>query len=102
MPDDPGSQWAALMRVGCHQNGGNILAGNATLFPDDLLRNGINGPDDLYRIIYSGKGKMPGYGADCAPRGACTFGPRLADDQVRGLAAYVQEQAEAKWGAAAE
>ena len=84
---------------GCHQNGGNIVQSGATLFPEDLLKNGIAGPEELYKIIYSGKGKMPGYGTDCAPRGACTFGARLSDEEIRGLAAYVQEQADANWAA---
>ena len=25
-------------------------------------------PDALYNLIYKGKGKMPGYGKECAPR----------------------------------
>jgi hypothetical protein len=48
--------------------GGNVVQPGATLFPEDLQRNSADSPEALYRIIYSGKGKMPGYGADCAPR----------------------------------
>ena len=31
-------------------------------------RNGRDTPEALYQIIYGGKGKMPGYGQDCAPK----------------------------------
>ena len=44
---------------------------------------------------------MPGFGAGCAPRGQCTFGPRLADDDIAALAAFVAAQAAAGWPAAA-
>ncbi|KXZ54884.1 hypothetical protein GPECTOR_4g956 [Gonium pectorale] len=83
--------------AGCHMNGGNVLAVGATLFPEDLKRNGVDSSEAIYRIVYSGKGKMPGFGKDCAPKGACTFGPRLSDEEVAGLAAYVQERAAAGW-----
>lgn len=43
----------------------------ATLFMEDLKKNGIESPEALYSVIYSGKGKMPGYGLDCKPR-VCT------------------------------
>ena len=39
------------------------------------------------------------FGQECAPRGKCTFGPRLADDEIRELAAYVLRNAEAGWPA---
>ncbi|GLC41560.1 hypothetical protein PLESTB_000702000 [Pleodorina starrii] len=83
--------------AGCHMNGGNVLAVGATLFPEDLRRNGVDSSEALYRIIYGGKGKMPGFGKDCAPKGACTFGPRLSDEEVTSLAAYVQDRAAAGW-----
>ncbi|GLI67392.1 hypothetical protein VaNZ11_011576 [Volvox africanus] len=83
--------------AGCHMNGGNVLAVGATLFPEDLRRNGVDSSEALYKIIYGGKGKMPGFGKDCAPKGACTFGPRLSDDEVAGLAALVQERAATGW-----
>ena len=83
--------------AGCHAAGGNIVQAGATLFPDDLKRNGIDDAAAVYDIIYGGKGKMPGYGEGCAPKGQCTFGARLADEDVKGLAEYVIERSAAEW-----
>ena len=83
--------------AGCHAAGGNVVQAGATLFPADLTRNGINDADAVYDIIYGGKGKMPGYGEGCAPKGQCTFGARLSDEDVRGLAGYVLERSAAEW-----
>ena len=69
----------------------------ATLFPEDLKRNGLDSADAIFSLVYKGKGKMPGYGVDCAPKGQCTFGPRLSDAEVRELATYVSEQAANEW-----
>ncbi len=49
-------------------NGGNVLAVGATLFAPDLERNGVATPEAVYKIVYGGKGKMPGFGKDCAPK----------------------------------
>lgn len=58
--------------AGCHKNGGNILQPGATLFEEDLAKNGVDSPEALFNIIYAGKNKMPGYGTDCTPRvGVC-------------------------------
>ena len=83
--------------AGCHAAGGNVVQAGATLFPADLTRNGVNDADAVYDIIYGGKGKMPGYGEGCAPKGQCTFGARLSDEDVRGLAGYVLERSAAEW-----
>jgi hypothetical protein len=155
--------------AGCHVGGGNIVQPSATLLSADLARNGVDTPGALYDIIYKGKGRMPGFGQECAPRvsggmgygskrygphilvfglyaclatvihewftsvehgcstcampqpptrelylhtathtgavaaacvwlqGACTFGPRLSDEEVRDLATYVEQQAAAGW-----
>ena len=83
--------------AGCHAAGGNIVQAGATLFPDDLKRNGVDDAAAVYDIIYGGKGKMPGYGEGCAPKGQCTFGARLADEDVKGLAEYVIERSAAEW-----
>jgi hypothetical protein len=48
--------------------GGNIIQSGATLFQEDLVKNGFADSDSLYKLIYSGKGRMPGFGADCAPK----------------------------------
>ena len=54
-----------------------------------LERNGLTDAGAVRAIIYGGKRKMPGYGEECTPRGACTFGPRLSDDQIAALADFV-------------
>lgn len=64
---------------------------------EDLERNGVSDVDTIYALIYGGKNKMPGYGEQCTPKGQCTFGPRLADDDVRDLAQYVLDQSKAGW-----
>eukprot|EP00850_Spirogloea_muscicola_P012110 SM000077S21584 [mRNA] locus=s77:289994:291954:- [translate_table: standard] len=87
--------------VGCHAGGGNILQSGANLTLSDLERNGVNSEDSIYSLIYSGRGRMPGYGEACAPRGQCTFGPRLSDDEIRALAAFVLQSAAAGWSEAA-
>uniref|UniRef100_J3MM51 Cytochrome c-553 n=1 Tax=Oryza brachyantha TaxID=4533 RepID=J3MM51_ORYBR len=69
----------------------------ATLFMKDLERNGVATEDELYNITYYGKGRMPGFGEKCTPRGQCTFGPRLAEDDIKLLAAFVKSQAENGW-----
>ena len=63
--------------VGCHAAGGNVVAASATLFARDLERNGVATKEDISNLIERGKGKMPGYGESCAPKGACTFGARF-------------------------
>lgn len=83
--------------AGCHAGGGNIVRRDVTLQLGDLDRYGLLSPDDLYTLIYSGKGAMPGYGEGCIPKGACTFGRRLSDDQVRDLAKYVLKRANEGW-----
>lgn len=54
--------------AGCHMGGGNVTAPGATLRLEDLQRNGFADGDALYALIYSGRGKMPGFGQDCAPK----------------------------------
>ncbi|KAF7000432.1 hypothetical protein CFC21_016344 [Triticum aestivum] len=94
------SQGAALFRkacIGCHDTGGNILQPGATLSMKDLERNGVATEEEIYNITYYGKGRMPGYGEQCTPRGRCTFGPRLPEDDIKMLAAFVKSQAENGW-----
>lgn len=83
--------------AGCHSGGGNVVAAGATLFTGDLQRNGVADPESLYKLIYAGKNKMPGFGKECAPKGKCTFGPRLEDEEITALSAYVMERAAADW-----
>uniref|UniRef100_A0A803LK40 Photosystem II 22 kDa protein, chloroplastic n=1 Tax=Chenopodium quinoa TaxID=63459 RepID=A0A803LK40_CHEQI len=82
---------AALFRrscIGCHDAGGNLIQPGATLFTKDLQRNGVESEEELYSITYNGKGRMPGFGLNCMPRGQCTFGPRLQDEEIRLLAQF--------------
>lgn len=83
--------------AGCHSGGGNVVAPNKTLRQGDLEANSIFDIQGLSSTIYSGKGKMPGYGIECAPRGQCTFGPRLSDSTIESLSQYVLQQAVAGW-----
>jgi cytochrome c6 len=69
----------------------------AALTKADMLRNSALEVQVVYSIIYSGKGKMYGFGENCTPKGQCTFGPKLTDAQVQGLAEYVIEKAEKGW-----
>lgn len=48
--------------------GGNIIVAGATLFQDALVKNNVADSDSLYSLIYSGKGRMPGFGTECAPK----------------------------------
>eukprot|EP00245_Coleochaete_scutata_P006366 TRINITY_DN20793_c0_g1_i1.p1 TRINITY_DN20793_c0_g1~~TRINITY_DN20793_c0_g1_i1.p1 ORF type:complete len:214 (+),score=27.33 TRINITY_DN20793_c0_g1_i1:369-1010(+) len=80
----------------CHAGGGNVLGG-PTLSLEDLQRNGVFESEPLYDIIYGGKRRMPGYGVGCQPKGQCTFGPRLSDEEIQDLASYIREQAELGW-----
>jgi cytochrome c6 len=95
----PAASAFALKCAGCHAGGGNLLQAGATLATADLQRNGYGDADSLYALIYGGKGRMPGFGADCAPKGQCTFGARLSDGEVRDLADYVLRRAGEGWAA---
>lgn len=59
---------ATPAQTGCHAGGGNIVQAGASLQTGDLEKNGAATSDAVYKLIYSGKGKMPGYGKDCTPR----------------------------------
>ncbi|XP_021828044.1 cytochrome c6, chloroplastic isoform X2 [Prunus avium] len=91
---------AALFRktcIGCHDAGGNIIQPGATLFTKDLQRNGVDTEEEIYRVTYFGKGRMPGFGEKCTPRGQCTFGARLQDEEIKLLAEFVKLQADQNW-----
>ncbi|XP_078437919.1 cytochrome c [Wolffia australiana] len=100
MAAEASTRGAALFNkacIGCHVGGGNILQPGASLFTEDLERNGIVTEEEIYNITYFGKGRMPGFGEKCAPRGQCTFGPRLKEDEIRELAEFVRLQAANGW-----
>ncbi|XP_065853414.1 cytochrome c6, chloroplastic isoform X2 [Euphorbia lathyris] len=83
--------------IGCHDAGGNIIQPGATLFTEDLQRNGVDTEEEIYKITYFGKGRMPGFGENCSPRGQCTFGPRLQEEEIKLLANFVKSQADQAW-----
>jgi hypothetical protein len=53
-----------------------VIQAGASLSTTDLRRNGVDDPQALYDLIYSGKGRMPGYGENCAPK-VCSCSPLL-------------------------
>ncbi|KAK2434328.1 cytochrome c6, chloroplastic [Trifolium repens] len=83
--------------IGCHDAGGNIIQPGSTLFTKDLQRNGVDTEEEIYRVTYYGKGRMPGFGKECTPRGQCTFGARLEDEEIKILAEFVKLQADQGW-----
>ncbi|KAL2344685.1 hypothetical protein Fmac_005970 [Flemingia macrophylla] len=83
--------------IGCHDAGGNIIQPASTLFTKDLQRNGVDTEEAIYRVTYYGKGRMPGFGKECMPRGQCTFGARLGDEEIKLLAEFVKLQADQGW-----
>ncbi|KAL9276589.1 hypothetical protein ACSQ67_025847 [Phaseolus vulgaris] len=62
-----------------------------------LNRNGVDTEEAIYRVTYYGKGRMPGFGKECMPRGQCTFGARLEDEEIKVLAEFVKLQADQGW-----
>ena len=64
----PPAELFAPTCAGCHAGGGNIVQRDATLQLEDLQRRGLADVESLYAVIYGGRGRMPGYGADCAPK----------------------------------
>ena len=54
--------------AGCHAGGGNVIRPGLTLRLDDLQKQGYVEPAALYQVIYAGRGSMPGFGTDCAPK----------------------------------
>ncbi|KAK7368279.1 hypothetical protein VNO80_10304 [Phaseolus coccineus] len=83
--------------IGCHDAGGNVIQPGSTLFTKDLQRNGVDTEEAIYRVTYYGKGRMPGFGKECMPRGQCTFGARLEDEEIKILAEFVKLQADQGW-----
>ncbi|XP_012572603.1 cytochrome c6, chloroplastic isoform X2 [Cicer arietinum] len=45
--------------IGCHDAGGNIIQPGSTLYTKDLQRNGVDTEEEIYRVTYYGKGRMP-------------------------------------------
>ncbi|KAH7545657.1 hypothetical protein FEM48_Zijuj01G0116700 [Ziziphus jujuba var. spinosa] len=107
--------------IGCHDAGGNIIQpifdiylvhvsllsrvrhSSQKISKDSLnvlslaYRNGVDTEEEIYRITYFGKGRMPGFGENCTPKGQCTFGARLQDTEIKLLAEFVKSQADQGW-----
>lgn len=88
---------ASVWLAACHKGGGNIMQAGAALTLGDMQRNGLLDVEQVYKTVYSGKGKMYGFGEGCVPRGKCTFGPRLSDEEIADVAAYVWTKANQGW-----
>lgn len=92
-----------------------------------FYRNGVEAEEEIYNVTYYGKGRMPvsfmllftspaillpqiylvsdrvsygsvqGFGENCTPRGQCTFGARLQEEEIKLLAKFVKLQADQGW-----
>ena len=78
----------------CHEGGKNVVARGLTLDRAALSANGYADADAVAGIVRAGKRQMPGFGAECAPKPACTFGPRLSEEAVSAVAAFVDARAD--------
>lgn len=79
----------------CHAGGGNVVARSKTL---DRAALTANNALDIESIVTLGKNQMPGFGAACAPKPACTFGARLSDADIAEVSKWVDARADdGKW-----
>ena len=46
---------------------------------------------------HMGYGFLQGFGENCTPRGQCTFGARLQEEEIKLLAEFVKIQADQGW-----
>lgn len=90
-------QLFALQCAGCHTGGGNIIEANKTLQLRDLEKYGLDSVQQLYDLIYTGAGRMPGYGEGCQGKLQCTFGKRFTNQEVQDMAEYVLQRAQEGW-----
>ncbi|GAB5371004.1 hypothetical protein AAMO2058_001541800 [Amorphochlora amoebiformis] len=86
----------ALKCQGCHQAGGNVFGG-PNLKKNDLAKNNLLDLEVLANYLAKGKKQMPGFGEECTPKRACTFGERLSKEKLQEVAEYVLSQAESDW-----
>jgi len=100
MPAHSSDKAASLFEntcAGCHAGGGNVVRRDATLAYDDLQKFNVTSPEQLFELIYNGRGSMPGYGEKCSPKLACTFAKRLSDDEINELSLFVLDRAKNGW-----
>ena len=72
-----------------------MVRGGKTLSRPDLEANGVYSRAAVADIVGLGQGAMPGFGETCAPKGKCTFGPRLTESEITAVSLYVLDEANA-------
>jgi len=90
--------------AGCHPAGTNQIKISKSLFWDDMERNGY-GTDhrDISKIVEVtryGKGKMPGFAADCADKSdyaQCGVIVALTEETLQDVEDFVVNRANAGW-----
>lgn len=70
---------------GCHDGGENVIVEEKSLKKEALAENGFNGPEDIKKIVLSGKSIMP------------SFKESLSEEEIQALAAYVWAQSQKDW-----
>ena len=75
----------------CHEGGGNVLQRGKTLFPAALASNGYATEEAIASLLVNGKGQMPKY------QGAIPSVSKLTDEEIREVAAFVLQKADAEW-----
>jgi len=78
----------------CHAGGGNVVARGKTSDRAALAKNQVDNTEAIATLVRNGRGQMPGFGEACAPKPACTFGPRLVEEEVLAVAEYVDARAD--------
>lgn len=87
-PDADLANGAAVFEAtcaGCHVNGGNIMRRGKNLKARALARNQADSLEAVSAIVMNGKGIMSAYG------------DRLSADEIRDVASYVLDRANADW-----
>lgn len=87
-PDADLANGAAVFEAncaGCHVNGGNIMRRGKNLKVRALARNQADSLEAISAIVMNGKGIMSAYG------------DRLSADEIRDVASYVIDRANADW-----
>jgi cytochrome c6 len=87
-PDADLANGAAVFEAtcaGCHVNGGNIMRRGKTLKARALTRNQADSVEAVSAIVMNGQGIMSAYG------------DRLSAEEIRDVASYVIDRANADW-----
>lgn len=70
---------------GCHDGGENLIVEEKSLKKQALEENGFKGPEDIEKIVLSGRSIMP------------SFKESLSEEEIKALAAYVWAQSQKDW-----